>query len=381
MNTILEKIKSNLLDKWWFDQQNKSIFEEILWLPLKISELLPFPLSKYYIKLVDNLGLVFFRLLHVFSSKFSSNYLIEGNEKQSTKKIRILYNGNPNSLEFIIKRFYTRSYQIKKISKNKGKIISNQKNKYKQQPDAIIKKADMFYRAYFQRKGYITIPEYITFLLNTTRSLEQIINGVHSDIRNDISKAQNTNYTFEVRDDIKTFDFFYFKMYLPYTCWKHKKSNRIASYATIRHLQAQGAELLLIKHKKEYIFGGIFHKEKNIMKTYYAGLKDKKFNHLHNGIMALSYYYLILIAKKKNCKYIDFGTAKPFKDDGLYKYKNKWNMKIVQSSPFSSDLFAIKIYKNKSSFDNFITHHPVHYFDESRLRLMKKDCLTRSKKA
>lgn len=374
MNTTLWKIKSNLLDKWWFDQQNKSIFENIIWLPLTISDKLPFPLSKYFIKLIDNLGLVFFRFLHLFSLKFSSYYLIEGNEKQSTKKIRILYNGNPKSLGFIIKRFYTKSYQIKKISKNQGKKTRNQKNNYKQQPDAIITKSDMFYRAYFQSKGYIAIPEHVTFLLNTTRSLEQIINGVHSDIRKDIKKAQNTKYTFEVRDDVKSFDLFYFQMYLPYAQWKHKKSDRIATYATIRHLQAQGAELLLIKHKEEYIFGGIFQKEKNIMKTYYAGLKNKKFSHLHNGIMALSYYYLILISKKKNCKYIDFGTAKPFRDDGLYQYKNKWNMKIVQSSPYSSDLFAIKIYKNKSIFDNFITHHPVHYFNNEKIRLLKKEC-------
>ena len=374
MNVTLREIKDNLLHKWWFDRHNRSVFEKILWVPVKICNHLPFPFNKYFIKIIDRIGLLIFRFFHILSTLFSPYYLLEGIEKQSTKKIKILYKGNPSSFKFITNRVYQNSYKIKRLSKRQGKKICKKKeNNYKEKPDVFIIKSDMFYQSYLQKKGHIIIPEYVTFLLETTRSIEHIINNVSIDTQKDIKKAQHTNYSFEVHSDRETFDFFYFQMYLPYTQWKHKKSDRIASYATIIHLQAQGAELLIIKNDKDYIFGGIFHKEKNIMRTYYAGLKKNKFSHLHNGIMALSYYYLITIAKKRNCKFIDFGTSQPFIDDGLYKYKKKWNMEIVQSSPYSSDIFAIKIIHNQFIFDKFITHHPVHYFDNQKIRLLKKN--------
>ncbi|MBS3777747.1 MAG: hypothetical protein KGY50_00460, partial [Candidatus Thermoplasmatota archaeon] len=61
MNVTLGEIKDNLLHKWWFNKQNKSVFEKILWVPVKMSEQLPFPFNKYFIKIIDQLGLLLFR--------------------------------------------------------------------------------------------------------------------------------------------------------------------------------------------------------------------------------------------------------------------------------------------------------------------------------
>lgn len=382
MKKIITKIKSNLLHKWWFHQQQDTFFDHIITIPVILSKYLPSPLKKSFVTFIDNIGLALFRLIHVVSSIFQPYYLFEGSEKLTSKRIKILFKGNPKNLQFITKRLYRNPIQIIKINKKQAKKWKSKKGKKgKIHPDVIITESEIFYRSYFQKKGYIIIPEYVTFLLDTAKSMDEIIDRISVDIAQDIQKAKKTNYTFEVRNDSDAFNLFYYQMYLPYLTWKHKNSNRTASYATIQHLHAQGAEILFIKHADEYIFGGIFHKEKNIMKTYYAGLMNNKFSHLHNGIMALSYYYLITIAKKRMCQFIDFGTAEPFTDDGLYTYKNKWKMDIIKSPPYSSDIFSIKIFNKQNIFDQFINNHPIHHFDGARLRILKKDCLTRSKKA
>ncbi|MBS3801124.1 MAG: hypothetical protein KGY65_00035 [Candidatus Thermoplasmatota archaeon] len=373
MKKIITKIKSNLLHKWWFHQQQDTLFEHIINIPVICSKYLPFPLKKSFVKIIDDAGLALFRFIHVLFSIFQPYYIFVGNEKITSKSIKILFKGNPKNLRFITKRLYHDIVQIKRVNKKQVKEWKSKKGKKTtHHPDVSITESDIFYRSFFQKKGCIIIPEYVTFLLNATKSMDEIMDSISFDMAQDIQKAKKTNYTFEVRNDVNAFNLFYYQMYLPYLTWKHKNSNRTASHATMQHLQIQGAEILFIKHADEYIFGGIFHKEKNIIKTYYAGLMNNKFSHLHNGIMALSYYYLITIAKKRKCQSIDFGTAEPFTDDGLYNYKNKWKMDIIQSPPYSSDIFAVQIFNKQNTFNQFIENHPVHYFDGARLRILEK---------
>lgn len=370
---ITYKIKKNLNSKWWYHQKETSIFEKLLLITARISEQLPSFLQKRFIQTIDTLGLWFFRISTMIGSFFTPYYLFEGIENQSEKKCSILYQGNPASITFFTKLFFKNNENVHKIDKKKVKKLLEKPNELSQKsPDLFIKKSDLFFTSYLQKKGWIILPEYVSFLFDTATP----ISNNNTTITQDIKKAKKAKYSYEIRYDRKIFETFYHKMYIPYVNWKHKGQEKIASYATIRHLEARGANILLIKHDDEIIFGGMFLKENEVMKTYYAGLMKGKFSHLHNGVMALSYYFLIEIAKESGCKRVDFGTARPFLDDGLYKYKNKWQMDIQQTSPFFSDIFAIKIINNHVVIDDFISTHPIHFINGMKidtLRKIKKD--------
>ena len=169
------------------------------------------------------------------------------------------------------------------------------------------------------------------------------------------------------------FSFFYTHIHKPYIKWKHQHSQRIASPLTIQHLALRKAKILFIKHKKEYIFGGIFTIESNMIKTYYAGLMKGKYDHLHNGIMALSYYSLINEAQKQHIPSIDFGTAHPFLSSGLLNYKLQWNMHITKTSPYFSDIFALKT--NSTIFQELFSQEPFFYNKNNSLTLAISDTL------
>ena len=369
---FVNKIKKNFNSKWWYHQEEISIFEKLLLITTRIGEQLPSFFQKIFIQSIDILGLWFFRISTLIVSFFASYYLFEGVEKKSKKKYSILYKGNPQSITFFTDLFFKNKDCIQKIDKKIGKKLLKKSNMISEKnPDLIIKQSDLFFSSYHQKKGCIVIPEFVSFIFDTSTPLS----NNNDTITQDIKKANKTSYSYEIRNDRKIFEIFYYKMYLPYINWKHKGKERIASYATIRHLEARGARILLIKHDSEIIFGGMFLKENEIIKTYYAGLMEGKFSHIHTGVMALSYYYLIEIAKELGCTQVDFGTARPFLDDGLYKYKNKWQMNIRQTSPFFSDIFAIKIINNPSVIDEFISTHPIHYING-----MKIDTLCELKK-
>jgi hypothetical protein len=46
-------------------------------------------------------------------------------------------------------------------------------------------------------------------------------------------------------------------------------------------------------------------------------------------------------------------------------------MDVVQTSPFFSDIFAVKIIKKKSVIDSFIKTHPIHYFNGEKIDILQ----------
>jgi len=343
--------------KWWHHTNQKSLDQLFLYLITNIVKRFPNKSQKPFIIFIDNLGLLLSRCITILFNiikQTKTPYQIPSTTK---KPIIILTTKN-----FIVDTILPKSIKPQPIPKE-------QSNK----PDIILTKSDAFYTQYYQRKGHIILPEYITLILDTTPPLEDILNHTTSTIKRDINKAQSTPYSIEITSNPEKFTFFYTHIHKPYIKWKHQQSQRIASPLTIQHLALQKAKILFIKHKKEYIFGGIFTIESNMIKTYYAGLMKGKYNHLHNGIMAVSYYALINEAQKQHIQFIDFGTANPFLSSGLLNYKLQWNMHITKTSPYFSDIYAIKT--NSTIFQKLFAQEPFFYYRNNTLTLAISDTL------
>ena len=370
MNSFVNDLASDLQKKWWFKHKKKSNMDVILNLLAEFCNIFPFSSKKKMFIIIDSIGLLIFRISNILLFLLSSCYIINGNQKDNNKNICFLLKGNPDSFSSLTNIMYNSITSTKQVNISVWKKNVKNQKKTDSSADALLLKSDTFYQTYFEKKGFIIIPEFVSFHLPVKNDIESIIRKTPSDIREDIIQAKKTGYTYEIRNDEKSFSLFYYQMYYPYIKWRHQESKKIASYATIRHLAGQGAEILFIKHHSNIIFGGMFLKNNNKIETHYAGLMEGKFNHLHNGVMALSYYYLIKIAKEYGCDLIDFGTASSFISDGLYQYKKKWNMIVTPTSPFFSDIFAIKIINNNSPITEFIENNPVHCLKNNQLGIL-----------
>ncbi|MFO8077843.1 MAG: hypothetical protein R6U21_04300 [Thermoplasmatota archaeon] len=359
-------IKNIIQGKWWYEHQGKESSESILFFIAHICQRLPQSIQKPFINTIDKTGLILSRLLNIFSWFSYHTFLIQGREKKSGKKISIRFRGDIDSIQFLL--------DFLNIEKNSTRIIENKTKKrdlnsaqLMNEHDLELHQSDSFFRKYFQQKGFLVFPEHISMILDVSKPVDRIIQQVSSSITEDLKKAEKKDYKVEVTDDYQKFVLFYERMYVPYVSWKHGSKKRIATFASIKHLWLQGAKIVLIKEKKEYIFGGIFLKENEKIVTHYAGLAKGKFYHLQHGIMAWSYYHLIVIAKKMNCSFIDFGTAHPFLSDGLLRYKAKWRMSIQKTSPFVSDIFSLKIHKKSEPLMSVFLNNPFLFFDKNKI--------------
>ncbi len=359
-------LKTSLFQgKPWYQSRTNSFLSSILSITADIIQHFPQTIRNPLIKSIDKLGLFIIRMMKIMPFHSQPYHHIQGPGVEN-EQINIMYQGDLPSIIFFLKKLFpdNKNLHITTIpyNKNKKKIAA-----LKEKSDMFIIEKDYFFKGFYQKKGYLIIPENISFILPAIQPIENTIKKCSQSIQQDIKKAKSFGYQYEIKSDISAFKNFYNTMYIPYVKWKYKEMEKIVSYNAMRHFSLRGSKLLLVTSDDSNVFGGIFDIEKQKIITQYAGLKEGKFNHIHNGIITLSYYFLILIAKKYNIKSIDFGTSPPFLSDGLYKYKMKWNMHITKTKPIFSTIFAIKMNAQSKSLQNFFKQNPFFYYKKDSL--------------
>jgi hypothetical protein len=355
-------------EKPWYQSKKDSSLSMILKLSANIISLFPKSIRNKLMKWIDVFGLSLIRIFNILPFLTKSYYHIKGLTKDNNV-LSILYQGDIPSLMFLLEKLFhdTNKIDIETIEKrleNKNKI-----NSLKKQTDLIILEKDWIFNHFYQKKGYFIIPENISFILPIKESTEKIVNKCSQSIQRDLKKAIAFGYQFNISNDYNEFKIFYKTMYQPYVTWKYQDRAKIISFDAMKHFALRGSNILFINLKNEKIFGGIFEIEKQKIITQYAGIKKEKFNHLHHGVLALSYYFLIDIAQKYEIKAIDFGTSTPFLYDGLCRYKLRWNMRITKTKPVFSTIFAIKINNNFESVSSFFNNNPFFYVKNNELAL------------
>ena len=341
---------------WWLVKQANTLSRIILTSISNISNHLAIGTTKVILNFLQKLAFLTSRLINIISINKLQLYQYEGIEKFSNKKINILL-----SLDDESKNFFKNLIGDKfKLQKEYGNLSLKKINKIiikNSSHDIAIIKADLFYRKYLQRHGYHIIPEYISFSSYPSSTIENIMTTFNQEVIQELEKASAYQLTYDITSNYNDFKNFYQKMYLPYINWKHQSHAKIASFSSILFLYHQGAKILQIKENNEIIFSGIFIERKHSIKTYYAAFMQGKYDYLKKGVTALSYYYLIKYAYNKNKKSIDFGTARPFITDGMFKYKSKWGMNIELSPPGISQIFSIKFKTNSASVRSFLLNN------------------------
>jgi hypothetical protein len=152
----------------------------------------------------------------------------------------------------IEKKFNIKLWNLKKDILQQNKDI-----------DAVLIKSDRFYSSYFEKQGFLVIPKWITSTLDISGPLENIYKKISKSIKEDLRKIEKQGYTCEISQDSNKLKMFYEKMYLPYISWKYGKFGTFANFFTIKHFFERGSKILFIKKENEYIFGGLFLKNKD----------------------------------------------------------------------------------------------------------------------
>jgi uncharacterized protein YneR len=376
MNQSKHQIKTSLFqEKPWHQSQSEAPISKLLRYAADMVSKLPSSIQSRLMNWIDDFGLFFLRIGKIIQFSHQPYYLIHGSLKGS-EEISLLFQGDLTSFQFFLKQLFPDPYSPKITIISQESHDKKDIKQLQNEVDMIIFETDRFFNLYYQRKGFLVIPETISFHLPLDRPIEKIIKSTTKRIQKDLMTAKSIGYQYTTAHDLHSFSVFYHSMYLPYVTWKHRNLQKIISFEAMRHYALRGSHILFVNKQDEHIFGGIYDCKHEQITTQYSGLKQGKFNHVRQGIITISYYYLMIIGKQHDVKYIDFGASSPFLNDGLNRYKRGWNMTITPSKPVFSTIFAVKIKNISDSITQFFQKTPFFFFKKEDLSLayfIKKD--------
>jgi hypothetical protein len=178
----------------------------------------------------------------------------------------------------------------------------------------------------------------------------------NSSIKSDLRRIRKHSLNFEVTQNYKRFDEFYYNMYVPHITKAHGSSAYIMPYNYMR-AEFQKCELLLIKKKEERI-AGILIVNDEVPRLWCLGVRDKNPEYIKDGAVGALLYYSLLYLKNKDYTTINFGLSRAFLSDGVLQYKRKWSQTIVGATPFG---YALKILAYTDPIKAFLQKNPFIY--------------------
>jgi len=308
--------------------------------------------TRFFIKF-----LILSRINHLYLSIF----LLYGKEKKLGSDLKILLIGDEQTLSYFSNILYSEEPNIKNIGST---FIWNSKNYVRfflKDVDAVILKTDKFFSGFLRKKGFIIIPEWIIMELDISGSYDNIYKNFKTSAKRDIHNIKKYEYTYEITNDYKKFEFFYNELYLPFISNRYDQAilSEGTDYQDIKNIFEKG-KLLLIKKKDKYVSGIIFKTKNNFAFPIYLGVTlDSQYP--IKGACAANYYFFINWAKENGFKYLGFGDVRAFLNDGLFRYKRKWGMS-VKISKYRLGIIGFKINNFKSkALNDFLENNPFIY--------------------
>jgi len=206
-------------------------------------------------------------------------------------------------------------------------------------------------------KDFLLLPQ-VCFELDLTRSMSDLINSFSKRRKRSIKKIKSLNYSYVIfRNNDKFFDFYYWKMYLPYIRRRFGLGAQPCSYIHSKAFFKKNGGVIFVLNERRPIAGMLFHVRGKTVDTLNLGLYDGDQKYLKDCACEAALFFLIKWAKIKGLRILNHGATVPFFTNGIFQYKKEWGMVMEE---MEDQIFcALKVNSfNKNSL-SFLLSNPL----------------------
>ena len=284
-------------------------------------------------------------------------WILDCKNNSEAKPIKVLYVGTHREQNYFIKTTFDNSYHKEHLGK---KFFWNiyyilYKNKYRCSMAVI---EGTFIEKHIYR---LTEEFFVPFWTYTAFDLPLV--ATKKSAKDDIRRIKKNKLEYIVTKNPKMIDDFYFDMHKPMVQTRHDAGAYDFLYDEVKEtMQKKGNELLLVRKEDVFISGGLMKGSEEIPELWKNGILDLKY--WDEGAIAATYIYACEYFTKKGYKKISFGLVRGFLNDGLLKYKKKWNMTLSISSKRG---FILKPLIISDEVEDFFMNNPFIYMKDNKL--------------
>lgn len=206
--------------------------------------------------------------------------------------------------------------------------------------------------------GAFIIPKWIDQINPNFEGFSEFTRQKNRNVYNDIQSVKKYNYTHEFSRDEVLLKFFYEKMYCPYMHNRYPDEKIITPFASVqRDFQRGGLLLLKEKDTKKYLAASIVYVRKGVLYVVKLGLLNGDADLLKKRVLAALYLSYFEFMVDRGLRSVHFGASRAFLNDGVLKYKSKWNTHL-EFKETRSNIFIFKIHRPSERMDTFLSDNP-----------------------
>lgn len=267
-------------------------------------------------------------LYRIFSRYISRSTLIEGQIKNSDKSFKLLYIGNSNYINYIVKSTFSGRSRVLKRSffwiPTLDSFFKETSVEYDICMAVIPKRYDERFKGVFNYKTN----ECIRQSIDLTGTIEEIKQRFHRNQRqisnNIISKSR---LTYRISKDLRDFEHFYNHMFLPLIKNRYGENAIIESYEEMKLYFLEGF-LLLVFSDNQAVTGMLCIIKDNTLIMRRSGVLNADDTYIKNNAQNALYLFTILHAKEIGLEIVDTMLSNSIMEDGVYRTKRGWGAAV-----------------------------------------------------
>ncbi len=190
-------------------------------------------------------------------------------------------------------------------------------------------------------------------------SVEIPLLALNRSLKEDLRKIRKKKLEYLISSKPEDIHNFYYNMYIPTVQTRHQERTIETKYdEIIKKVNDGKCELLLVLQEKLPIAGVLIIKDTKLPRLWLNGLLNAKSMNLSGGIISATYYFSSKYLEEKGFKEMHMGWTRSFLNDGVFKYKNKFNHSLIGSGKKG---FVFKYLNYSNSLKNFYINNPFIY--------------------
>lgn len=175
------------------------------------------------------------------------------------------------------------------------------------------------------RDQVVRQPYFINLEITLPDTLEEYIKSVSSDARSNLKKIKKMGFTLTISKDKNWVNTFYDQYYIPSMVGRHSEDASVAPKNEVVDLiNEPGAEFHQVFLGDQCVAAGLRVVEGEVISGSKIGYLNGDFSLLEKGVNTAIYQLIVERAFELGCKRINVGGTPPFLENGVLKYKSKW---------------------------------------------------------
>lgn len=244
---------------------------------------------------------------------------------------RIIYVGRDQGRRFLTNKLFSSGSEMGSVGHvSLGALGRKTTTWLKDGADLVISEVSCLYPDTSQTQIAFSVPTWINQEIAVPEYVDEVIAGNRArGVRGAINKSVKNGLTYRFTRELRDFEYFYHRMYVPTALGRHEELALVASQRMQQWWFGKSG-LLLIEKEGEPVAGGLTMVHGRTCIGIEGGVLDGRPDLFQSGLNAFLMWCNLIWARQQGATRFNMGGSRPLTTNGSFGFKCKWGAQVVR---------------------------------------------------